>query len=1182
MKYLFCRQSLLSISTGLLFIWMTACSPTEDVDGDGFSTEQGDCDDSLASIYPGATELCDTFDNDCNGVPDDSSYYYQDLDGDGYGNSAVEKPDCKKPSGFVETGGDCNDANPNVKPGAEEVCDSLDNNCDGNSDENLATLLYFLDEDGDGYGTRAQTQTSCTQPEGYAAEEDDCDDENPDLNPGERESCDAIDNNCSGLIDEGYPIGQVFPDTDGDLFGDYAAEGITACTTAPGYSVLNDDCDDSNELVNPLAVERCDALDNNCNQEIDESLRQVFYEDADADGFGDIPVETCNPGSHEVVSRGDCDDTDVNIHPGATDTPGDIKDADCGGSDGPEPHVLLSATSTPVIKTALLAAKDGATIWVGPGIYLDGDLSCLGKRVKLRSINGAESTVIDGAAFSRVFLFTQGEDTSCEVDGFAITNGYKDQGAGVFVSNSSPRLSNNRILLNYGINGAGVYLHNSNAQLENNYIAQNGASASGGGVFISGGAPRFTNNLIVYNGAYATEGAGYGAGVNIVGGNAYLLNNTIAGNNGAFGGGVALSGTDVGATLQNNIIAFNGVDNLWLAPEATGTPAIAYNVLYNRGFDNHNLTSLPSTNKEQDPKFVYFSRFFAYFYADFHLSPTSGLRDAGNPATFDLDDSRAEVGAYGGEGAEQGYYLDTDGDGAYNGWEYRFGFLPKAADSSQDADNDGLSNLEEQNAGTDPHNADVDEDGSNDKDEVVAGSHPRDWYSRPSAPEGITVEVPGDFDTIQDALYRIEAVGHIRLTGTTYAESLVFFLSRAIIEGASAENPPVITSADNTAITVNLGALDLSNVIIQGSNAFQGGAIRMQGSRGTLSNVVMTGNTASEAGGALYLLSSAPVLQDVEISDNTAERGGGIYSLNSRAEVYDSVLEENVGTFGGALYSEASYNRVENSQILDNTADQGGGSFGTLGDQSSFVDVEVGHNKTDGESELGAGLFISNSSQSFQRCLIHGHRTARGAGAYLLYDTGTTFSNSMFYNNIATDRGGALFVYDSDAALVNSAVYDNLATNTGGGIYLDFSGLTLLQSVVVNNSAGVRGGGVYQESPIWEGDDLPNLFSNGSVLAFNAPDNLYAYVFEGKAEDVELSYSLFYAEGGNGTNVSSFGTGCLFSDPKFANVTSSAGPYDFHPAAGSPLIDAGDPTLKDTDDSRADIGLYGGMLGDSF
>lgn len=1171
-----------AITSGLLLVWMSACTPQEDLDGDGFSTAQGDCDDSLATTYPGATELCDTFDNDCNGIPDDSGYYYQDLDGDGYGNADVEKPDCKKPSGFVESAGDCDDSNPNVKPGAKEVCDGADNNCDNQTDENLPTLTYYLDEDGDGYGIRETTQTTCTQPAGYAEEEGDCDDRDPAVNPGERESCDALDNNCSGLIDEGYPIGQVYPDLDGDFYGDYSAEGITACTTAAGYSILNADCDDDNELVNPMAVERCDGLDNNCNQIVDENLRQVFYEDADGDGFGNIPVETCNPGDNEVVGRGDCDDTNPSIHPGATDPLGDGKDSDCGGTDNPEPHVMLSATSSPLIKPTLLAAKDGATIWVGPAVLIDGDLSCYGKKIKLRSTHGAEATVIDGAAFSRIFIFTQGEDASCEVDGFTIANGYNEQGAGVYISNASPTLSNNRIFLNQGNVGAGVYLNESNAKLVNNVISDNVASDSGGGVFMLGGAPRLTNNLIINNAALGSEGPGYGGGVTVSASDPYLLNNTIASNDGPFGGGVALIGQGVNATFQNNIIAFNGVDNVWMAPEAEGSPAFAYNVLFNRGFENHNLSGLPSTNKLQDPKFVVFARNESSFISDFHLSATSGLADAGNPATFDPDDSRAEIGAYGGQDAQRAYYKDTDNDGAYDGWEYRFGFLPKAADASQDADGDGLSNAQEQNAGTDPYNPDCDNDGSSDKEEVSAGAHPLDWYSRPSAPEGITVEVPGDFETLQEALDQITYSGHIVLKGGLYTTPIVFFQRHAIVEGESSDNPPRFSTAEGTTFFVNLASLDLSNVVIQDSSGIQGGAIHMQGSRGTLENLSIVNNQATEAGGGLYLQASAPVLINVELAGNEAERGGAIYTFYGRATVESSLLEENLAVYGGALYSRVSWNHLEDSRILDNTADQGAGSFGYQNDESTFLRVEIAHNKTNGESELGAGLMISNSAQTFTSSQIHGHRTARGAGVYMLNDFGSLFENCLFYNNIATDRGGAFYLQYSDPVLLNSAVYDNLATNTGAGMYLDGSGPLLHYSVLVNNVAGVHGGGIHQEAPIWEGATLPNVVSSGSVLAFNTPDNLFAYVYEGKADDVELTYSLLYVEGGSGTNVSPLGTGCLSSDPKFVNVDSTAGAYDFHPASGSPLIDAGNPTEQDADGTRADIGLYGGPLGNGF
>ena len=163
-----------------------------DRDGDGYSFCDGDCDDFDAATFLGAPESCDAVDNDCDGgntdlVDDDDGLGEQDIDGDG----------------VLECGGDCDDLDPWIFPGYVDICDGLDNNCDGRVDEDLST-----DADGDGH----YTPGSC------AAPADDCDDATRLRYPTNPEICDLVDNDCDALVDEGNlcgglgcSLGQVFP-----------------------------------------------------------------------------------------------------------------------------------------------------------------------------------------------------------------------------------------------------------------------------------------------------------------------------------------------------------------------------------------------------------------------------------------------------------------------------------------------------------------------------------------------------------------------------------------------------------------------------------------------------------------------------------------------------------------------------------------------------------------------------------------------------------------------------------------------------------------------------------------------------------------------------------------------------------------------------------------------------------
>ncbi|MEY2774418.1 MAG: hypothetical protein RLZZ275_765, partial [Bacteroidota bacterium] len=128
---------------------------------------------------------------------------YADADGDGYGNPGAPEFGCGEMPGYVSNGNDCDDSRDDVRPDAVEVCDLVDNDCDGAVDEGFAVLEFFADADGDGFGNGAVTTVACTIPPGYASTAGDCNDLNASVYPGAVATGSGFDNNCNGVWDAG-------------------------------------------------------------------------------------------------------------------------------------------------------------------------------------------------------------------------------------------------------------------------------------------------------------------------------------------------------------------------------------------------------------------------------------------------------------------------------------------------------------------------------------------------------------------------------------------------------------------------------------------------------------------------------------------------------------------------------------------------------------------------------------------------------------------------------------------------------------------------------------------------------------------------------------------------------------------------------------------------------------------
>lgn len=132
--------------------------------------------------------------------------FYADTDGDGFGDVLADTIACDIPVGFVIDSTDCNDADNMMFPTAIDICNGVDDNCNGTIDEDAVFIAYYIDADGDGFGNPDTVEMFCFIPSGYVTDNTDCDDTNENIYPGAPEILNAIDDNCDGVIDEGVAI----------------------------------------------------------------------------------------------------------------------------------------------------------------------------------------------------------------------------------------------------------------------------------------------------------------------------------------------------------------------------------------------------------------------------------------------------------------------------------------------------------------------------------------------------------------------------------------------------------------------------------------------------------------------------------------------------------------------------------------------------------------------------------------------------------------------------------------------------------------------------------------------------------------------------------------------------------------------------------------------------------------
>lgn len=316
-----------------------------DLDGDGYATCSGDCNDDMANVNPDASEECDLVDNDCDGVVDEvCNFFHLDLDADGFGDPQVLLSTMgQAPEWYVSDGSDCDDRRDFVNPDREEVCDGIDDDCDGMIDEGDVCLTggsEIPDMTGTWDVTHVATDNNCVPP-------DPLDDPGviPFVQSGDYfvagpylgmksgnvafldmsypEETGVTFENCNGrLLEDGYTISYdchwtyVDPDPGKNCSGTDTYVATLLDFDGDGFTPFDNDCNDEHAGINPDATE---VPNNGIDEDCDGADLVDPLVDGDGDGY--------------TPAQGDCDDYSVGVFPGAPEMPNNGIDEDCDGED---------------------------------------------------------------------------------------------------------------------------------------------------------------------------------------------------------------------------------------------------------------------------------------------------------------------------------------------------------------------------------------------------------------------------------------------------------------------------------------------------------------------------------------------------------------------------------------------------------------------------------------------------------------------------------------------------------------------------------------------------------------------------------------------------------------------------------------------------------------------------------